>query len=93
LDDNRPTPRAKRKADDILEDIRGDAGTTKAARPPIPMMTVPNRKKEKGPSKQVASSSGVDDDKAPEGPVSDCPMHVAAKLIRCAYCSAIAADP
>jgi hypothetical protein len=93
LDDNRPTPRAKRKADDILEDIRGDAGTTKAARPPIPMMTVPNRKKEKGSSKQVASSSVVDDDKAPEGPVSDCPMHVAAKLIRCAYCSAIAADP
>jgi hypothetical protein len=93
LDDNRPTPRPKRKADDTLEDVRGDAGSTKATRPPIPMMTVPNRKKEKGPSKQVASSSGVDDDKAPEGPVSDCPMHVAAKLIRCAYCSAIAADP
>jgi hypothetical protein len=93
LDDNRPTPRPKRKADYALEDIRGSVGTTTAVRPPIPMMTVPNRKKEKGPSKQVASSSGVDDDKAPEGPVSDCPMHVAARLIRCAYRSAIAADP
>jgi hypothetical protein len=93
LDDNRPTPRLKRKAVDVLKDIHGDAGTTTAIRPPIPMMTVSHRKKEKGPSKQVASSSGVDDDKAPEGPVSDCPMHVAFKLIRCAYCSAIAAGP
>jgi len=99
LDDNRPTLRPKWKADDTLKDIRGsdnavgNTGATTAVRPPIPMMTVPNRKKEKGSSKQVASSSVVDDDKAPEGPVSDCPMHVAAKLIRCAYCSAIAADP
>jgi hypothetical protein len=93
LDDNHPMPRPKRKAVDALKDICGSAGTTTAVRPPIPMMTIPNRKKEKGPSKQVASSSGVDDDKVPEGPVSDCPMHVAARLIRCAYRSAIAADP
>jgi hypothetical protein len=76
LDDNHPMLRLKWKADDALEDIRGsdnavgNTGTTTMAGPPIPMMTVPRQKKEKGSSKQVASSSGVDDDKEPEGPVS-----------------------
>jgi hypothetical protein len=90
LDDNRPMPRPKWKADDAIEDIRGSGNavrntrTTTAVGPPIPLMTVPCRKKEKGPSKQVASSSGVKDDKEPEGPVSYWPIHAATKLIGCA---------
>jgi hypothetical protein len=92
-------PQPKREAIDALEDICGDVSTvgdtgmTTAVRPPIPMMIVPHQKKEKGPLKQVASSSGVDDDKEPEGPVSNCPVHFATKLIHCAYFSAIAAGP
>jgi hypothetical protein len=100
LYDNHPTPRPKRKAVDALEDIRGDVsvvgdtGSTTAVRPPIPMMTVPRRKKEKGPLKQVASSSGVDDDEEPEGPVSDCSIHFATKLIHCAYrCRSMKGQP
>jgi hypothetical protein len=83
LDDKSPMPRPKRKAVDALEDIRGsdnavrNTGATTAAGLPIPMMTVPCRRKERGSSKQVASSSGVDDDKEPEGPVSYCPTLVA----------------
>jgi hypothetical protein len=87
LDDNRPTPRPKRKAVDALEEICGDVsavgdtGTTTAVRPPVPMMTVPRWRTERGSSKQVASSSGVDDDKEPEGPVSYCPTFVATQPI------------
>jgi hypothetical protein len=87
LDDNRPMPRLKRKAVDALEDICGsdnvvgDTGATTVAGPPIPMMTVPSRRTERGSSKQVASSSGVDDDKEPKGPVSYCPTLVATQPI------------
>jgi hypothetical protein len=71
----------------------GDTGMTMADKLPIPMMTIPHRKKEKGPSKQVASSSGVDNDKEPEGLVSYCLIHSTTKLIRCTYCSVITAGP
>jgi hypothetical protein len=87
LDDNRPTPRPKRKAVNALEDICGsdnvvgNTGATTAAGPPIPMMTVPHWRTERGSSKQVASSSGVDNDKEPKGPVSYCPTLVATQPI------------
>jgi hypothetical protein len=86
LDDNRPTPQPKRKAVDALEDIHGsenvagNTGSTTVAGPPIPMMTIPCRM-ERGSSKQVTSSSGVDNDKEPEGPVSYCPTFIATQLI------------
>jgi hypothetical protein len=87
LDDNRPMPRPKRKADYALEDIHrsdnavGDTGAPMAVRPPIPMMTVPRRRMERGSLKQVTSSSGVDNDKEPKGPVSYCPTFVATQPI------------
>jgi hypothetical protein len=51
--------------------------------PPIPMMTIPHQKKEKGLLKQVTSKGGVEDNKEPEGLVSYLLTHFPTILTYC----------